>query len=301
MAAINRSNEWRQLQPGLASLCGQEYRSYGDEHLQVFDKFTSEKAFEYDLVTYGFGPTQVKPEGEPVEYDTSGEQYVAKYDHVTVAGAFAITKEAIDDNVYVSMAERNVRAMARAMHSTKQTLHAAVLNNAFSSSFPIGDGVALCATTHPIMGGTQANTFSTYQQLNEGSAENANIDIATFTDFRNILIQARGKKLIVPRQLMYTASRLIDTPLRPFTMNNDINAMRETDTMPEGYYVYDYLASSTTWFIKTDVPDGLKTFERQPLERDEDHDFDTGNWRFRMSERYAPGVTDWRGVFGGSN
>lgn len=301
MAAINRSNEWRQLQPGLASLCGQEYRSYGDEHLQVFDKSTSEKAFEYDLVTYGFGPTQIKPEGEPVEYDTSGEQYVARYDHVTVAGAFAITKEAIDDNVYVSMAERNVRAMARAMHSTKQTLHAATLNNAFSSSFPIGDGVALCATTHPIMAGTQANTFTTYQQLNEGSAENANIDIATFTDFRNILIQARGQKLIVPRQLMYTASRLIDTPLRPFTMNNDINAMRETNTMPQGYFVYDYLTSSTTWFVKTDVPDGLKTFERQPLERDEDHDFDTGNWRFRMSERYSPGVTDWRGVFGGSN
>ena len=299
--AINRAKEARQLQPGLAALCGQEYRAYGDEHLQVFDKGTSEKAFELELVTYGFGTTQIKPEGEAVQYDESGEQYVARYDHVLVAGAFAITKEAIDDNVYVAVAERNVRSMARAMHNTKQVIHASVLNNAFSSSYPIGDGVALCSTSHPVQAGVAANTFTTYQQLNEGSVENANIDIAQFTDYRGLLIQARGQKLIVPRNLMYTASRLIDTPLRPFTMNNDINAMRETNTMPNGYFVYDYLTSTTTWFIKTDVPDGLKSYERQPLERDEDHDFDTANWRFRMSERYSAGATDWRGVFGGSN
>src|SRR5271165_6998954 len=301
MPAINRANQARQLRPGLAALCGQEYRAYGDEHLQVFDKATSEKAFEEELVTYGFGTTQVKPEGEAVQYDVSGEQYVARYDHSTIAGAFAITKEAIDDNVYVPVAERNVRSMARAMHNTKQVIHANVLNNAFSSSYLIGDGVALCATTHPVLAGVAANTFTTYQQLNEGSVENANIDIAQFTDYRGLLIQARGLKLIVPRPLMYTASRLIDTPLRPFTMNNDVNAMRETNTMPNGYFVYDYLTSSTTWFVKTDVPDGLKSYERQPLERDEDHDFDTANWRFRMSERYSAGVTDWRGVFGGSN
>ena len=301
MPAITRAQAARQLRPGLAALCGQEYRAYGDEHLQVFDKGTSEKAFEEDLVTFGFGAAPIKPEGESVQYDVSGEQYVARYDHVTVSGAFAITKEAIDDNVYVAVAERNVRSMARAMHHTKQVLHAAILNQAFTAGVNIGDGQPLCSISHGVMAGVLANTFSTFQQLNEGSVENANIAIAQYTDFRGLLIQARGTKLIVPRASMYTASRLIDTPLRPFTMNNDINAMRETNTMPGGYFVYDYLTSSSTWFVKTDVPDGLKSYERQPLERDEDNDFDTGNWRFRMSERYSPGVTDWRGLFGGSN
>ena len=301
MPAISRGQEARQLRPGLAALAGLEYRAYGEEHLQVFEKGTSEKAFEEELMLYGLAPTQEKPEGSPVEYDTSGEQYVARYDHITVAGAFAITEEAVEDNLYVEQSQRNVKALARAMHHTKQVYHANVLNNAASTSFLGGDGVAMCSTSHPAGGGTQSNTFSTLQQLNEGSVGERGHQHQPVPGLSRDHHPSKGTETrctaesSVHRRApdLYSAAPVHDEQRRKRDEGNG--------DYPEGLLpVRAYLTSTTAWFLITDVPTGLKSYERRALKRDNDQDFDTGNERFKMSERYSAGWTDWRGIYQGN-
>jgi|TARA_Y100000114_G_scaffold154907_1_gene177899 phage major head subunit gpT-like protein len=297
--AISRAQLAKELEPGLNALFGMEYQRYENEHAEIYDTVSSDRAFEEDVLLVGFGNAPTKTEGQGVSFDTASESYSARYTHETVALAFALTEEAIEDNLYDRLGARYTKALARSMAHTKQVKAASILNNAFNSSFTGGDGKELCATDHPLAsGGTLSNELSTAADLNETSLENSLIDIANFKDDRDMILALRGMKLIVPTNLQFVADRLMDTPGRVGTSDNDINAVRNMGMLPEGYVVNHFLTDTDAFFIKTDCPDGFKHFERTALSTAMEGDFDTGNMRFKARERYSFGFSNPRCVFG---
>ena len=296
--AISRAQLLKELLPGLNALYGLEYEKYENEHTEIYETETSDRSFEEEVKLSGFGAAPVKAEGAAISYDNAQEHYTARYNHETVAMGFSITEEAMEDNLYDSLSARYTKALARAMAYTKQTKAAALLNTGFSS-FNSGDGVSLFATNHPTVGGgTNANKLATNADLNETSLEQAVIDIAAFTDERGLLIAARPRKLIVPPALMFVATRLLQTELRTGTADNDTNALRSNGSIPEGYRVNHYLTDTDAFFITTDIPNGMKHFERTTMATSMDGDFDTGNVRYKARERYSFGVSDPLGIFG---
>jgi len=297
--AISRSQLVKELEPGLNALFGLEYSRYENEHAEIFITETSDRAFEEEVMLTGFNGAEVKQEGAPVVFDQATEAYTSRYTHETIALAFAITEEAIEDNLYDRLASRYTRALARSMANTKQVKAAAVLNNAFNSSFTGGDGKELIATDHPLAnGGTFSNELATAADLNETSLEQSLIDIAAFVDERGLRIAIQGRKLIVPKELQFTAERILKSPLRVGTADNDINAIKNMGMIPEGYRVNHFLTDTDAFFIMTDAPNGLKHFVRSPIKTAIEGDFDTGNVRFKARERYVFGFSDPRGIFG---
>ena len=296
--AISRSQLVKELEPGLNALFGLEYKNYADEHTQIFDIENSDRAFEEEVMLSGFANASVKPEGSSVNYDTAQESFTARYTHETLALAFSITEEAIEDNLYDRLASRYTKALARSMANAKQVKGANVLNNAFDSSFTGGDGVELCSAVHPIIAGTFKNELSTSADLNETSLEQALIDIAAMTDERGLKIAAKGVKMIIPSALQFTAERLMKSQGRTGTADNDINAVGSMGMIPQGYVVNHYLTDTDAFFIKTDVPNGLKMFVRAPVKTSMEGDFETGNVRYKARERYSFGFSDPRGIFG---
>ena len=299
--AISRAQLLKELLPGLNALFGLEYAKYGEEHKEIYETESSERSFEEETKLSGFSAAPVKNEGSAIAYDNAQEAWTARYTHETIAMGFSITEEAVEDNLYDSLSSRYTKALARGMAYTKQVKAAAVLNNGFSGAVTYGDGVSLFSTVHPLVsGGVNANTPSTQTDLNETSLENAVIQIAAWTDERGLLIAAKPKKLIIPPALMFVATRLLETELRVGTNNNDINAIKNNGSIPEGYTVNHYLTDTNAWFLTTDVPNGLKHFVRTPLANSMDGDFDTGNVRYKARERYSFGVSDPLGIFGSS-
>ena len=297
--AISRAQLAKELEPGLNALFGMEYDRYENEHAEIFDTESSDRAFEEEVLIVGFGNASVKQEGQGVQFDSASEGFTARYTHETVALAFALTEEAVEDNLYDRLGARYTKALARSMAHTKQVKAANVLNNAFSSSFTGGDGVSLINTSHPLAnGGSLANRATTMSDLNETSLENALISISTFVDDRDMILALRGLKLIVPPQLQFVADRLLETPGRVGTADNAINAVRNMGLLPEGYSVNHFLTDTDAWFIKTDCPDGFKHFERTPISTSMEGDFDTGNVRYKARERYSFGFSNPRCVFG---
>jgi hypothetical protein len=296
--AISRQQLAKELEPGLNALFGLEYANYENQHLEIFDVENSDRAFEEEVMLSGFANAAVKSEGAAVTFDTAQEAFTSRYTHETVALAFALTEEAIEDNLYDTIATRYTKALARSMANTKQIKGANVLNNGFSSSFPGGDGKELFATDHPSQSGDQKNELSTSADLSETSIEQALIDIAAFTDERGLKIAARGVKMIIPSELQFTAERIMKSPARVGTADNDLNAIASKGMIPQGYVVNNFLTDTDAFFIKTDVPNGLKMFERAAIKTAMEGDFDTGNVRYKARERYSFGFSDWRGVFG---
>jgi hypothetical protein len=299
MAAISRANELKQLLPGLNALFGDSYARYENEHTEIYSSENSERSFEEELKLSGFGAAPVKDEGSAIEYDTAQESFVARYTHETIALGFSITEEAMEDNLYVSVSGRYTKALARAMAYTKQVKAAYPLNNGFSTTFKSGDDVALFSTAHPLVtGGTNSNRPSTAADLNETSLENAVIQISKWTDERGLKIAAKPKKLIIPTDLQFAATRLLESTYRVATADNDVNAIKTNGVIPEGYAVNNYLTDTNAFFLITDVPDGMKHFTRSALSTNMDGDFDTGNVRYKARERYSFGVSDPLGIFG---
>jgi hypothetical protein len=297
--AISRAQLMKELLPGLNALFGLEYARYGEEHKEIYETETSERSFEEETKLSGFSAAPVKNEGSAIAYDNAQEAWTARYTHETIAMGFSITEEAIEDNLYDSLSSRYTRALARAMAYTKQVKGAAVLNNGWASTVTYGDGQPLFSTAHPLVsGGTNSNTPATQADLNETSLENAVIQIAAWTDERDLLIAARPRKLIVPPNLQFVATRLLETELRVGTNNNDINAIKNNGSIPEGYTINHFLTDTNGWFLTTDVPNGLKHFVRTPMQTGMDGDFDTGNVRYKARERYSFGVSDPLGIFG---
>jgi hypothetical protein len=295
--AISRGQLVKELEPGLNALFGLEYKNYANEHAEIFDTENSDRAFEEEVMLSGFANAPIKAEGTGVSFDNAQETFTARYTHETLALAFAITEEAIEDNLYDRLASRYTKALARSMANTKQVKAAKVLNNAFGTANG-GDGKELCATDHPIVTGTEQNELTTAADLNETSLEQALIDIAALTDERGLKIAAKGMKMIVPSALQFTAERLMKSTQRVGTADNDINAVVSMGMIPQGYSVNHYLTDTDAWFIKTDVPNGLKHFVRAPLKTAMEGDFTTGNVRYKARERYSFGFSDWRGIFG---
>jgi hypothetical protein len=296
--AISRAQLLKELLPGLNALFGLEYATYGEQHKEIYETETSERSFEEETKLSGFSAAAVKNEGAPIQYDNAQEAFTARYTHVTIAQGFSLTEEAIEDNLYDSLSARYTKALARSMAYTKQVRAASVLNNGFNAAFPGGDGVALFATNHPLVsGGTNSNRPTTGADLNETSLEAAVIQIAQWTDERSLLIAAKPKKLIVPPALQFVATRLLETELRVGTADNDINALKNNGSIPEGYTVNNYLTDTNAWFLTTDVPNGMKHFVRTPLSNSMDGDFDTGNVRYKSRERYSFGFSDPLGMF----
>ena len=298
--AISRAQLVKELEPGLNALFGLEYKQYANEHSEIFDTESSDRAFEEEVMLSGFGNASVKPEGQGVSFDDAQETFTARYTNETIALAFAITEEAIEDNLYDRLASRYTKALARSMANTKQVKAAAVLNNAFDANFAGGDGVELCSIVHPTLAGTFSNELTVASDLNETSLEQALIDVAAFTDERGLKIAAQGTKLIIPSALQFTADRLMNSAGRVGTADNDINAVRNMGMVPQGYTVNHYLTSNKKWFLKTDVPNGLKHFVRAPIKTSMEGDFDTGNVRYKARERYVFGFSDPRGIYGSS-
>jgi hypothetical protein len=297
--AISRAQLLKELLPGLNALFGMEYKRYGEEHKEIYETETSERSFEEETKLSGFTAAPVKNEGSAIAYDNAQEAWTARYNHETIAMGFSITEEAMEDNLYDSLSSRYTKSLARAMAYTKQVKAAAILNNGFSSAYTYGDGVSLFSTAHPLVsGGTNSNTFTTPADLNETSLEAAVIQIAGWTDERGLLIAAKPKKLIVPPNLQFVATRLLETELRVGTTDNDINAIKNNGSIPDGYTINHYLTDTNGWFLTTDVPNGLKHFVRMPLSTSTDGDFDTGNVRYKARERYSFGVSDPLGAFG---
>ena len=297
--AINRAQLVAELEPGLNALFGLEYSRYEDEHAEIFDTENSDRAFEEEVMLSGFGEAPVKGEGAAVTYDYAQETFTARYSHETVALAFSLTEEAIEDNLYDSISARYTKALARSMSTTKQVKAANVLNNGFSTSFPGGDGKPLMTTDHPTLtAGDQSNEPSTAADLNETSLENAMIDIAAFKDERGLKINVQARKLIVPPALQFVADRLLNTPNRVATSDNDINALKNMGMLPDGYTVNHYLTDTDAFFIKTDAPNGMKHFVRAAMSTGMEGDFETGNMRYKARERYSFGFSDWRGIYG---
>ena len=296
--AISRAQLVKELEPGLNALFGLEYKQYADEWTEIFDTETSDRAFEEEVMLAGFSNAAVKPEGQGVSFDDAQETFTARYTNETIALAFAITEEAIEDNLYDRLASRYTKALARSMASTKNIKGAAVLNNAFDTTFAGGDGKELCATDHPTLAGQFSNELATAAELNETSLEQSLIDIAAMTDERGLKIAAQGVKLVIPSALQFTADRLMNSAGRTGTADNDINAIRNMGMISGGYTVNHYLTAAKKFFIKTDVPNGLKHFNRSPIKTSMEGDFDTGNVRYKARERYVFGFSDPRGIFG---
>jgi hypothetical protein len=298
--AMNRAQFAKMLEPGLNTLFGLEYDSYPAEYAPVFEANTSQKAFEEDVLLTGFGAAPTKDEGAGISYDAASQQWTARYQHETVALAFSITEEAEEDGLYGSIASRYTKALARSMATTKEIKAANILNNATSTTDPYGggDGVAMLSTSHPTQNGNQSNTLSTAADLSETSLESMLINIADMKDDRGLRIAAQGTMLIIPTAYSFVAERLLESQLRTGTADNDLNAIKSGGYLPQGYHVMRRLTDSDAFFIKTDVPDGLKMFQRSPMRRGMEGDFETGNVRYKVRERYSFGFTDWRGIFG---
>jgi hypothetical protein len=296
--AISRGQLVKELEPGLNALFGLEYKRYENQHAEIFDTESSDRAFEEEVMLSGFANAQVKPEGSGVTFDNAQETFTARYTHDTIALAFAITEEAIEDNLYDRLSSRYTKALARSMANTKQVKAANVLNNAFDGSYAGGDGKALLATDHPTIAGSFSNELAVSADLNETSLEQSLIDIAAFTDERGLKIAARGVKMIIPSELQFTAERLMKSAQRTGTADNDINAVVSMGMVPQGYVVNNYLTDTDAFFIKTDVPNGMKMFSRSPIKTSMEGDFDTGNVRYKARERYSFGWSDPRGIFG---
>ena len=298
--AISRAQLLKELLTGLNALFGLQYATYGEEHKEIYETEKSERSFEEETKLSGFSAAPVKNEGSAIAYDNAQEAFTARYNHETIALGFSITEEAVEDNLYDSLSARYTKGLARAMAYTKQVKAASVLNNGFTGGvYAGGDGVALFSTAHPLVsGGTNSNRPSTNSDLNETSLENAVIQIAAWTDERGLLIAAKPRKLVVPPALQFVATRLLETNLRVGTADNDINALKNNGSIPEGYTINHYLTDTNAWFLCTDVPNGLKHFERMALTTGMDGDFDTGNVRYKARERYSFGFSDPLGVFG---
>ena len=287
----------KELEPGLNALFGLEYDRYENQHTEIFDEESSDRAFEEEVMLGGFANAAVKPEGQGVTYEDAQETFTARYTHETVALAFSLTEEAVEDNLYDKISTRYTKALARSMANTKQIKAAAILNNAFNNSFAGGDGKELCATDHPTLSGDQKNELSTAADLNETSLEQMLIDIADMKDERGLKIALQGVKMIIPVQLQFVAERLMKSAGRVGTADNDINAVRNMGMVPQGYVVNNFLTDTDAFFIKTDSPNGLKHFVRAPIRTAMEGDFDTGNVRYKARERYSFGFSDWRGIF----
>jgi len=297
--AISRAQLLKELLPGLNALFGLEYAKYGEEAAEIFETESSDRSFEEETKLSGFGAAPVKNEGAAIAYDNAQEAWTARYNHETISMGFSVTEEAIEDNLYDSLSARYTKALARGMAYTKQVKGAAILNNAFDSGYTYGDGLELCSTAHPLVsGGTNSNEPATAADLNETSLEAAVIQVAGWTDERGLLIAAKPRKLVVPADLQFVATRLLETELRVNTADNDINALKSNGSIPEGYTVNHYLTDTNAWFLLTDVPNGLKHFVRTPMQTSMDADFDTGNSRYKARERYSFGVSDPLGIFG---
>ena len=297
--AISRAQLVKELLPGLNALFGLEYKTYGEQHKEIFETETSERSFEEETKLSGFSAAPVKNEGSALAYDNGQEAWTARYNHETIALGFSLTEEAIEDNLYDSLSGRYTKALARAMAYTKQTKAASILNNGFSASYPGGDGMALFSTAHPLVsGGTNSNVPTTAADLNETSLESACIQIAQWNDERGLVIAAKPRKLIVPPELQFVATRLLQTELRVGTSDNDINALKNNGNISQGYTVNNFLTDGDAWFLTTDVPNGLKHFVRTPIANGMDGDFDTGNVRYKSRERYSFGWSDPLGVYG---
>ena len=288
----------KELEPGLNALFGLEYDRYENQHTEIFDLENSDRAFEEEVMLGGFGNAEVKPEGSGVVYEQAQETFTARYSHETIALAFSLTEEAVEDNLYDKISTRYTKALARSMANTKQIKAANVLNRAFNSSFLGGDDKELCATDHPTLSGTQKNELSTAADLNETSLEQMLIDIADMKDERGMKIALRGMKMIIPVNLQFVAERLMKSAGRVGTSDNDLNAVRSMGMVPQGYVVNNFLTDTDAFFIKTDAPNGLKMFTRAPIRTAMEGDFDTGNVRYKARERYSFGFSDWRGIFG---
>ena len=295
--AISRSQLVKELEPGLNALFGLEYKRYENQHAEIYNEESSDRAFEEEVMLSGFANAQVKGEGSGVSFDEAQETFTARYTMETVALAFAITEEAVEDNLYDRLSSRYTKALARSMANTKQVKAVNTLVNGFGGGFTSGDGVNLFSTAHPTIAGTVSNTLATAADLNETSLEQSLIDIAAFTDERGLKIAAKGMKMIVPSALQFTAERLMASAGRTGTADNDINALKSMGMIPQGYSVNNYLTDTDAFFIITDVPNGMKHFERSPLTTKMEGDFDTGNVRYKARERYVFGVSDYRGVF----
>ena len=300
--AISRAQLAKELEPGLNALFGLNYESYGEQFSEIFAQETSDRAFEEEVLITGFGSAPTKTEGQGVQYDTASESFTSRYTNETVALAFSLTSESIEDNLYDSLGKRYTKALANSMANTKEVKGADVLNNAFSSSFTGGDGVSLINTAHPLAGGgTAANRETTMADLNETSLEAMLISISQFTDDRGLLISVQPTKMIVPPQLVFVADRILNSTLRTGTADNDLNSIRNTGVLPGGYAVNHYLSDPDAFFILTSVTEmgeGLKMFQRTPMETSMEPDFNTGNIRYKARERYSFGFSDWRGVYG---
>jgi phage major head subunit gpT-like protein len=297
--AISRAQLLKELLPGLNALFGLEYAKYGEEHKEIYETETSERSFEEETKLSGFGQAPVKNEGSAIAYDNAQEAWTARYTHETIAMGFSITEEAVEDNLYDSLSSRYTKALARGMAYTKQVKAAAILNNGFAGGPTYGDGQVLFSTAHPLVsGGVNSNTPSTAADLNETSLENAVIQIAAWTDERGLLIAAKPKKLVVPPALQFVSTRLLQTKLRTGTTDNDINAIENNGSIPEGYCINHFLTDTNAWFLTTDVPNGMKHFVRTPLANSMDGDFDTGNVRYKSRERYSFGWSDPLGMYG---
>ena len=299
--AISRAQLVKELEPGLNALFGLEYKNYANEHAAIFDTENSDRAFEEEVMLSGFGDAAVKPEGQSVNYDAAQETFTARYTHETLALAFSITEEAIEDNLYDRLASRYTKALARSMSNAKQVKAVTPLNNGLSgvASFKSGDGVSLFSTNHTTVSGTAVkNTLTTQADLNETSLEQGLIDIAGMTDERGLRVAARGMKMVIPSANQFNAERLMKSQGRVGTADNDINAIKSMGMIPQGYRVNNYLTDTDAWYITTDVPNGMKHFDRAPLTTKMEGDFDTGNVRYKARERYVFGVSDYRGIFG---
>ena len=300
--AISRAQLAAELEPGLNALFGMEYDQYNQEYAEIFSIEDSSKAFEEEVLIVGFGSAPDKSEGAGVVFDNASESYTARYTHDTVALAFALTEEAVEDNLYDSLGKRYTKALARSMANTKEVKGANVLNNAYSSSYTGGDGVSLVNTAHPLAGGgTDANRATTMADLNETSLEAALVDIATFTDDRGLQISVQPTQIVVPPQLVFIADRIMNSPQRSGTADNDINAIKNTGVLPGGYSVNHYLSDTDAWFVLTSVTEsgeGLKMFQRTSMETNMEPDFSTGNIRYKARERYSFGWSNWRGIYG---
>ena len=287
----------KELEPGLNALFGLEYDRYENQHTEIFDTENSDRAFEEEVMLGGFANAAVKPEGQGIVYEDAQETFTARYTHETVALAFSLTEEAVEDNLYDKISTRYTKALARSMANTKQIKAANILNNAFNASFAGGDGKELCATDHPTLSGNQKNELTTAADLNETSLEQMLIDIADMKDERGLKIALQGVKMIIPVQLQFVAERLMKSAGRVGTADNDINAVRNMGMVPQGYVVNNFLTDTDAFFIKTDSPNGLKHFVRAPIRTAMEGDFDTGNVRYKARERYSFGFSDWRGIF----
>jgi len=296
--AISRSQLVKELEPGLNALFGLEYDRYDNQHTEIFDTENSDRAFEEEVMLSGFGTASVKPEGTSVEYDDATEAFTARYTHETIALAFAITEEAVEDNLYDKISSRYTKALARSMMNAKQVKAANVLNRAFNSSYTGGDGLELLSTAHVTTGGNVKNELTTAADLNETSLEQALIDIAGITDDRGLKVALNGMKMIIPVNLQFTAERLMKSGQRVGTADNDINAHKSMGMIPQGYVVNNYLTDTDAWFIKTDAPNVLKHFQRAAISTKMEGDFETGNVKYKARERYSFGWSDWRGIFG---